>query len=79
MFRRRVQPTEDPPAPVPVAGFDLFVVSKDGSELTRVTDTAESEQVFGWSPDGQWIVYVQATDDATSLWVVRPDGTDRGN
>ncbi|MFN2589085.1 MAG: TolB family protein [Actinomycetota bacterium] len=78
LFRRRVQPIDNPAPPVPVAQHDLFVVSKDGTELTRITDTADLEAVYGWSPDGNWIAFVVASSDRSnsSLWVIRLDGTE---
>ncbi len=63
---------------MPIAQHDLFVVSGDGSELTRITETSDLEAVYGWSPDGEWIVFVVTSSDRfnSSLWVARSDGTE---
>jgi Tol biopolymer transport system component len=50
---------------------------EDGRWLTRSGDT----QVFGWSPDGEWILYKRMTGvfnrGAPGLYVVKPDGSER--
>lgn len=77
LFRRRIQPVEDPAVPGPAAQHDLFVIDKDGSNLTRITETEALEPIYGWSPDGEWIVFVVSSGGPSdSLWVVRSDGTE---
>jgi len=41
---------------------DLYVVNADGSHVRRLTNNAAAEQGPDWSPDGQSIVYVNASD-----------------
>jgi TolB protein len=38
-------------------GFDLYVMTADGSEVTRLTRTPEEENWPIWAPDGKRIVY----------------------
>ena len=38
-------------------GFDLYRIEADGSGLTRLTDSSESEEAPVWSPDGTRILY----------------------
>jgi Tol biopolymer transport system component len=58
----------------------IWVVDSRGSEPTSLTkhfgtgvDTADP----GWSPDGEWIAFVLATDfRAKDLWIMRSNGTE---
>ena len=36
---------------------DMWTVMPDGSQLTRVTDTAAKEFGASWSPDGRWLAF----------------------
>jgi Tol biopolymer transport system component len=57
-------------------GGTLTVVGTDGSGLREITpsNSVQSYSVASWSPDGQWIVYI---DSQGRLSVVHPDGTSR--
>ena len=35
--------------------WDLYVLTLDSGEITRVTDSPEYESAPSWSPDGQWL------------------------
>ena len=52
----------------------LFVVGSDGTNLREITEpnSVLANSYAGWSPDGEWIVFVGA--DGT-LGLVHPDGT----
>jgi Tol biopolymer transport system component len=52
----------------------LFAMGADGSNLRRLTPPGVSVLTYRWSPDGKLIAYV---DQSLSLWLVRPDGTER--
>ncbi len=38
----------------------VYVISLDGGEAVRLTDSESSVRLFRWSPDGKWIAYVAA-------------------
>ena len=56
---------------------DLFLVRADGSELTRVTESAEREVRPVWSPDGTRLAYTLSTgeDGPRSIHIIGRDGT----
>jgi Tol biopolymer transport system component len=37
--------------------WDIWLVSPDGSKLTRLTDVSEDSPMPTWSPDGAWIAF----------------------
>ncbi len=60
----------------------------DGSEMLTIVTPAGvivSSETLGegrhrdpvWSPDGEWIAYLNLRDGLRSIWVIRSDGTDR--
>jgi len=55
--------------------MELYLVNADGSHLTRLTNTAESEEFPTWSPDGQWIAFQAVSQEGrqSSLVKIRPD------
>ena len=46
-------------SPTKVRDWDLFTIKTNGSELTQLTDTKESEQHPSWSPDGEKILFTR--------------------
>ncbi len=53
---------------------DLWVIDADGTNATCVV-TYVGAKIFGWSPDGQWIVYEYARGYSANVYKVRPDST----
>jgi hypothetical protein len=51
---------------------NLYIISADGSNLRRLTDSDAQDQDGDWSPDGEWIAFYRDGD----LWRIRPDGAD---
>jgi Tol biopolymer transport system component len=51
--------------------LDVYVMSADGTDLTRLTSTPEDEGRLAWSPDGREIGY-QRSD---GVWVMNAEGS----
>lgn len=52
----------------------IYTVNPDGSDCRFIRPKGRSPR---WSPDGQWLAFLEETDDNTwlsSLFVMRPDG-----
>lgn len=69
----------------------LYTVRTDGSEMTKIAETAYMEGISknreriyiglgvpSWSPSGEYLAYVGADEagEASGVYIVRPDGTD---
>lgn len=56
--------------------YDIYVVSPDGSGRTKLTDTDEDEWDPEWSPDGQWLAFLQGdfSGNTSDVFVIRWDG-----
>lgn len=76
LFRRRTDAT----SPIGTTiQFDLFVVDRNGSNLTQLTDTPAHEYSYGWSPDGKSISFMENEDaSSSSMWVMNADGSGAG-
>lgn len=61
----------------PTAGrFDLYRINRDGSGLTRLTNTPQSREEFpAWSPDGNWIAYVSDATGNQQIYARTLDGS----
>jgi len=57
-------------------GSDLYLMSADGSGLTRLTFQGGAIDP-AWSPDGQWIAYALSLDGNYEIYVMRADGSDQ--
>ncbi len=56
---------------------EIYIVQADGSGFRKLTDNDIVEYGAKWSPDGQWIAFVNDDIDNPRLYIMRPDGTDR--
>lgn len=57
---------------------DLYVMNIDGTGVTRITKTAQSENSAVWIDNGTRIAFVYAEKDSSpQLWVMNADGTER--
>lgn len=54
---------------------DLFVVSVNGGEPKRLTETTYSEFNAIWRPDGKKIGYISTESGTPQIWEMNPDGT----
>jgi parallel beta-helix repeat protein len=58
------------------AGFDIFVMRADGSQLRPVFGTAGSEGGASFSPNGERIAFSSDMDGDFEIYTIRLDGTD---
>ena len=58
------------------AGYDIFSVNLDGSNLTRLTDTPGYDAEATISPDGRRIVFTSMRDGDLEIYTMAADGTD---
>lgn len=56
---------------------DLYVVNVDGTDGRRITSTPESESGARWIDGGKKIAFLAKSGDATQLWTMNADGSDR--
>ncbi|MDE5968419.1 MAG: peptidase S9, partial [Muribaculaceae bacterium] len=56
---------------------ELYVVNTDASGLTRLTETAQSENGAVWFDNGNKIAFLAAVDGKQQLWVMNSDGSNR--
>jgi serine/threonine protein kinase len=54
---------------------DVWVISRDGSEMRRLTDDPARDRGVQWSPDGSRIAYYSDRSGKYELWSIRPDGS----
>jgi Tol biopolymer transport system component len=60
---------------------ELYVMSVDGSNQTRLTNSSESSTFAAWSPDGSRIAFARGTSPTATtrgtrqIWVMNADGT----
>ncbi|MGN1238396.1 MAG: TolB family protein, partial [Muribaculaceae bacterium] len=56
---------------------ELWVINADGSNATRLTHTAASEQNAVWIDGGKKIAFLYREGDAMQIFTMNADGTDR--
>ncbi len=59
------------------SNLDLYVMNIDGSGVTRITATPESESGYAWIDGGRKIAFMNPVDGKMQLWVMNADGSDR--
>jgi Tol biopolymer transport system component len=55
---------------------DLYVMSIDGSGITRITSDPAPEYDPEWAPDGTRIAYTRSDNYGTAIWVANADGSE---
>jgi Tol biopolymer transport system component len=59
---------------VPGCPRGLYTINPDGTDIRQVRDKGQSPQ---WSPDGQWISFLEGTPDnnwLSSVFIAKPNG-----
>lgn len=59
------------------SNLDLYLMNIDGSGVTRITATPESESGYAWIDGGRKIAFMNPVDGKMQLWVMNADGSDR--
>lgn len=60
------------------SGPDIYTIRPDGTEVTQITATAETEYYGVWSPDGTRLLFTtdrDAVDASGEVYVMNADGT----
>jgi Tol biopolymer transport system component len=59
--------------------LQIFIANPDGTSPVQLTERSASQGLFGFSPDGQWIMYTRETNQGfvdETIYRIRPDGSD---
>jgi Tol biopolymer transport system component len=57
-----------------VAALDIFLLSMSEDKEIPLIQHPADDQVFGWSPDGNWILFLSHRTGTSSLWVIQVKG-----
>jgi Tol biopolymer transport system component len=58
--------------------FEIHTINPDGSDLVRLTNSAEAESYPTWSPDGRMIAFISQTPaGARAIFRMNEDGTNK--
>jgi Tol biopolymer transport system component len=52
---------------------DIFLMSVDDKQETKLIEHPMNDSLLGWSPDGKWILFSSNRTGSTDAWVVRVD------
>ena len=55
--------------------YDIYTISVDGGEETRLTDTPGLDDGPEYSPDGKYIYFNSTRSGTMQIWRMRPDGS----
>ena len=58
-----------------LGSFDIYIVNTDGSDLTQLTDSSETEFYPRWSPDGLRIMFISDRDGDSEIYTMNADGS----
>ncbi|MBT4482175.1 MAG: DUF5050 domain-containing protein, partial [Candidatus Latescibacteria bacterium] len=56
---------------------EIYVMSADGSNQTRITNNSYNDSVPSWSPDGSKIVFTSNRDGNYEIYIMNADGTNQ--
>lgn len=56
--------------------FEIYVIKRDGSGKTRLTNDVHSDGLPVWSPDGKWIAFRSDRSGSWVIYAMKPDGSD---
>ena len=59
--------------------MDIFTLDLKGGEETPLVQHSADDCVFGWSPDGNWVLFLSDRSGTLGLWAIRvADGKPQG-
>ena len=57
--------------PGKVAALDIFIMDVNGGDETPVIQHPADDRLFGWSPDGKWILFLSNRSGTLDFWAIR--------
>jgi hypothetical protein len=54
--------------------WETYLVNRDGSGLSNLTNNAANDGLPAWSPDGRYIAFLSDRDGQWAIWVMSADG-----
>jgi TolB protein len=57
--------------------LDIYRISADGGDETRLTTTKGVDDGPEYTPDGQWVYFNSTRTGRMQIWRMKPDGTDQ--
>ena len=59
----------------PDGNYEIYIMSPDGSNQKKLTETSEHDIVPTWSPDSKYMAFEYSND----IYVIKADGTGERN
>ena len=59
--------------------YEIYVIDKDGTNLTRLTNNNSNDLTPVWSPGGEKIAFQSERDGNPEIYIMNVDGTDQKN
>jgi LysM repeat protein len=57
--------------------WEIYVMSSDGGNVTRLTNNGANDGLPAWSPDGSTIAFASDRDGVWGIWAMNPDGSNQ--
>ncbi len=54
---------------------EIYVMDRDGANLTNLSDHEATDNQSSWSPDGQFIIFISDRAGTNDLWIMAADGS----
>jgi Tol biopolymer transport system component len=57
--------------PAKTEAYDIFILDLEGGDEIPLIQHHADDYVFGWSPDGNWILFLSDRSETRGLWAIR--------